>query len=273
MKKVLLMSALTLSTSAYSLSLPIEQSEHLDSCNDLFEQISKSDCGQKTLGFLQDAYLKLGGNLTQRRMMFEDAKTSDKVFEMAGDWNPTPILTLSLGDSYFENSNFGYQLGVSYFSDAAYEQKITRGSEDRSVDLTTYSIMSVISFTPTIFYSFGRGDDTPKSFFTAGVGLNLGYSSVKGSAFITEFESDSVCYDTGTAFVNGTATSSDITANCELGVYDSSTFSTGAQIYLAYESNLWLTELSSSIFTQEPDEGYTFSTGEVSVGISRKFTF
>lgn len=275
MKKMSLLSALFVSQSAFSLSLPVSQqaSEALKNCSDLFEKISESDCGKVTMGFLENAYVKIGGNLTQRSMTFEEADSSNTAFEMAGDWSPTPVLTLSLGDSYFEGSNFGYQLGFSYFSDVAYEQRITRGDYDRRVDLATYSKMDVISFNPSVFYSFGRDDATPNRFFTTGLGLNLGYSTVKGSAFLTEFEDDAVCYDTGTAFVNGTASKGDIAENCAFGVFDSSALSTGAQLYFAYESNQWLTELSSSVFIQESDDGYAFSTSEVSFGISRKFSF
>ncbi len=273
MKYILLTLSLFLSQTALSVSLTKEEANTLQDCQVLLEQISQSDCGKSALKFLKNAYIKIGLNMSQRSMTFENKETLDAAFEMTGEWSPAPILTLSLGDNYFEDSNFGYQLGFSYFSDIAFEQTITRGDNVETADLLTYSKMTVLSFSPSIFYSFGRDDDTPKSFFTTGLGLNAGYSSVKGSAHITDFEEDTLCYDTGSDYIEGTATPDDIMTDCEFSRYDSAGLAYGGSIYLAYEYHNWLTEISGDVFTQDIDGDYTFSTSSTSFSISRKFQF
>ncbi|MGR6871459.1 hypothetical protein ACU6U9_03945 [Pseudomonas sp. HK3] len=192
---------------------------------------------------------------------------------MVGELTPSPLLSLSLGDNYFENSNFGYQLGGSYFSDTAFKQKISRGDHSKSVDLLTYSKMTVYAFSPTLFYTFSREDDTPDNALTTGLGLNVGYSKVKGTAYVTDDKTNSACYAAGSNLLKGTASKSDIKQNCRLDDYDSDGLSYGARLYLAYEFEKWITELSSSVYIQGIERGYKFSTYDISLGISRKLGF
>ncbi len=190
-----------------------------------------------------------------------------------GDFTPTPALSISLGDSYFKESNLGYQFGFIYFSDSAYRQKITREGIDKTADISTYSKMQVIAFSPSLFYRFGREDGTPNNHLTLGIGVNAGYNSVKGTAYLTEDDSNEDCYRAGTDFVNGNGSKQNITQTCEIEDYDSDGFGWGIQIYLAYQNNNWITELSGSNSTQDPDGGYQFRTSEFSLGLSRRFGF
>mgnify|MGYP005997641409 CR=1 FL=1 len=273
MKRILLVSTLLFSQFSIAISLGDEQDKMLKECQVLLDQIAQSDCGQKTLGFLKNAYIKVGLNISQRAMTFEEKESEAEMFKMIGEWSPSPVLTLSLGDNYFDDSNFGYQLGFSYISDTAYEQEIERNGQTKSVDLLTYSKMSVMTFSPSIFYSFGRGDDTPESYFTSGLGLNAGYSKVKGTAHITNNKEDTTCYNTGTSYLNGSATSDDLMQNCAFGFYEEDGLTFGATLYLAYEYHNWLTELSSSIYTINSTDDFTFSTSDISFSVSRKFGF
>lgn len=273
MKKVILISSLIFSQSTSAISIGNEKEMLLQECEALLEQITQSECGKKALGFLQDAYIKIGLNVSQRSMTFEDKESEAALFKMIGEWSPSPVLSLSLGDNYFDNSNFGYQLGFSYISDTAYEQEIEREGTTKSADLLTYSKMTVVTASPSIFYSFGRGDATPDSFFTTGLGLNAGYSKVKGTAYITNNPADTTCYNTGTNHINGTATIDNIMQNCSFGYYEEDGLTFGATLYLAYEYHNWLTELSSSIYTINSTDDFTFSTSDISFSVSRKFGF
>jgi len=264
---------LLLSQASHAISLSKQQTEYVDECEVLLEQIKQSKCGKTTLAFLQNAYLKIGLDISQRSMSFEHTNYQEKIFEMEGEMSLIPLLTASLGDTYFENSNFGYQLGFSYFSDTAFNQSIERGNQKKSVDLQTYSKMTVLAFTPTLFYTFGNHKGQHANAFTTGLGLTAGYSKVKGNAYITNDADDTACYNAGTNFVINNGNPANIAANCTFGTYDSDGVSFGARIYLAYEYENWITELSGSNFNQELEDGFTFSTFDFSLSLSRKFGF
>jgi len=272
MKKFVI-ACLFLSNYAAAISLSKDNELHLEECSVLLEQMSNSNCGQKTLHFFKDAYIKIGGSVAKRSMSFEEKRTTNKVFEMEGDYTPAPVFSISLGDNYFKESNFGYQLGFIFFRDSAYRQLITRGQSDKTADIATYTKMQVVAFSPTMFYSFGREDGTPNNHLTFGIGVNLGYSSVKGTAYLTEDESNEACFDAGTDFVNGNGLKQNITQNCEFEDYDSDDLGWGVQLYVAYQYNNWLTELSNSTSSQNSNGGYRFTTREFSIGLSRKFGF
>ena len=273
MRKVIFICTLIFSQWSSAITIGDEKEVLLQECEALLEQITQSECGKKALGFLQDAYIKIGLNVSQRSMSFEDKESEAALFRMIGELSPSPVLMLSLGYNYFENSNIGYQLGFTYISDTAYEQEIEREETTKSVDLLTYSKMTVVTASPSIFYSFGRGDATPDSFFTAGLGFNAGYSKVKGTAYVTNNPADTTCYNTGTNHINGTANRYDIMQNCQLSYYEEDGLAFGATLYLAYEYHNWLTELSSSIYTIQNLEDYTFNTADLSISISRTFGF
>lgn len=255
-----------------ALSLTNEQDEYIDKCGALLEKVKKSDCGKTTLAFLQNAYLKIGLDASQRSMSFENTNSTETEFEMKGELSLFPLLTASLGDNYFESSNFGYQLGASYFSDTAFNQNIERGSQSKEIDMQTYSKMTVIAFTPTVFYSFGDHLSQKDNFFTLGIGLTAGYSKVKGNAYVTNDKTNTACYDAGTQFVLNNASPAGL-LSCEYRTYESDGLSYGARIYLAYEYHKWITEISGSNYNQDLDSAYTFSTFDFSFSVSRKFGF
>ncbi|WP_353350425.1 hypothetical protein [Oceaniserpentilla sp. 4NH20-0058] len=263
---------LAFSQLSLALSLDKEQTKYVDDCEVLLEQIKHSECGKTTLAFLKNAYLKIGLDISQRSMSFKNTSTSETAYEMKGEFSLSPLLTASLGDNYFKNSNFGYQLGASYFSDTAFNQYIERGSQSKEIDMQTYSKMTVIAFTPTLFYSFGDHLSQRDNFFTLGIGLTAGYSKVKGNAYVTNDTTNSVCYDAGTQFVLNNVSPAGL-LNCEFRTYESDGLSYGARIYLAYEYHKWITEISGSNYNQDLDSAYTFSTFDFSFSVSRKFGF
>ena len=273
MKALLILLTLFVTQTSWALSLTDEYREEIKNCKDLLEQIAESKCGKTALSLLQNAYLKIGLNISRRSMKFENTRSQESEFEMEGEFMPSPLLSVSLGDSYFGQSNFGYQLGGTYFTDTAFKQKVSRGSDSKTLDLLTYSKMTVYAFSPTLFYTFSREDDTPDNAFTAGVGLNVSYSELKGSAYITDDKNNAACYDAGSQVIAGIANKDALIQACDFKAYDSSGLSHGVRIYLAYEYEKWITEIASSVYTQDIENGYDFSTYDLSFSVSRKLSF
>ena len=252
-------------------------SESYEKCEALLEQVRTSECANSVFGILGRMYFEIGVSFTERQVKFQHIETEKDAFILSSGFKPRPIFSVSLSDSYFNQSSFGYSFGFSYFDDYAFEQIIKRGSKDddkKTVDLGTYSSMNVISFTPSVFYGFGRDDDTPKRFGKIGLGLNLMYSAVRGTAYLTERESDSACYDYGSQYVLGEV--SDINqfdALCEEIRFRESSFGTGFKLFIDGEWNKWKGEISSSIYLHRGDGEYRFVTQQAQIAFSRKFEF
>lgn len=258
---------------SWGLSLPDEYSEEIEDCKALLEQIAESKCGKTALGLLQNAYIKIGLSLSKRSMNFENSRTQETEFEMEGEIMPSPLLSVSLGDSYFGDSNFGYQLGGTYFTDTAFKQRVSRGNDSKTLDLTTYSKMTIFAFSPTLFYTFNREGNTLENAFTVGVGFNISHSELKGSAYVTDDKRNTACYDAGNQVIASSANKDALTQACEFRTYNSSGLSHGARIYLSYEYEKWITEISNSVYRHDIAGGYDFSTYDLSFSVSRKLSF
>ena len=184
---------------------------------------------------------------------------------------------MALQDNYFGDSDWGYGFGFTYFDDYAFEQKIERGSSDDkklTVDLGTYSSMGVIAINPSLFYTWGRSDSTPNRYLKAGIGLNLMYSKVRGTAYITEDATDVACYEHGSDLVSGASTDLDeLRSLCATTRFRESSYGTGVKIFVAGEWNKWESELSVSVYNHRSKGDYRFITQETQIAFSRKFEF
>ncbi len=252
-------------------------SESYEKCEELYEHIRKSECANSVFGLLGRMYFQVGVSFTERQVKFQNSETEEDVFILSSGFKPRPIFSVSLSDSYFGQSNFGYGLGFSYFDDYAFEQVIKRGSGDNdktTVDLGTYSSMNVIALSPSVFYSFGRNDSSPNRFMKLGLGLNFMYSAVRGTAYLTELKTDSACYDYGSDYVAGVVSDvSEFTNLCESTRFRETSFGSGFKIFLAGEWNRWEGMFASSLFLHRGQGDYRFVTQEVQIAISRKFEF
>ena len=252
-------------------------SESYEKCEELYENIRTSECANSVFSILGRMYFEIGLSFTERQVKFQHIKTEKDAFILSSGFKPRPIFSVSLSDSYFEQSNFGYGLGFSYFDDYAFEQIIKRGNADddkKTVDLGTYSSMNVIALTPSIFYGFGRNDSSPQRFGKIGLGLNLMYSAVRGTAYLTEQESDTACFDYGSQYIEGTVTDiSQFDDFCEEIRFRESSFGTGFKIFLDGEWNKWKGEISSSIYLHRGNGEFRFVTQQAQVAFSRKFEF
>jgi hypothetical protein len=255
-----------------------EINESYEQCEALYEQIRNSKCASSIFGIFGRMYLKLGFSWTERQVKFSEKDDAEQaVFRLTSGFKPRPIFSVALEDSYFTESNWGYGFGFSYFDDYAFEQQIKRGSGSEdvlTVDLGTYSSMNIIALTPSVFYSWGRGDSTPNRYLKMGMGLNLMYSAVRGTAFLTEDESDASCYDLGTQIVVGTSNDLDgLRSLCATTRFRESSYGTGVKIFIAGEWNKWESEISFSAYNHRSVGDYRFVTQEVQLAFSRKFSF
>lgn len=252
-------------------------SESYEKCEELYEHIRKSECANSVFGILGRMYFELGVSFTERLVKFQNIKTEEDAFILSSGLKPRPIFSVSLSDSYFGESNFGYGIGFSYFDDYAFEQVVKRGSTDsdkKSVDLGTYSSMNVIALSPSIFYSYGRDDDSPYRYMKFGLGLNLMYSAVRGTAYLTELKADTACYQYGSDYVDGIVTDANEFKNlCDSTRFRESSYGSGIKVFIGMDWSRWKAEVSTSLFQHRGSGDYRFVTQQTQIAFSRKFEF
>lgn len=252
-------------------------SESYEKCEELYEHIRSSECANSIVGVFGRMYLELGLSFTERQVKFQNIETEKDAFILSSGFKPRPVFSISLSDVYFNDSAFGYGFGFSYFDDYAFEQIIKRGSasdNSKTVDLGTYSSMNVIALTPSIFYGVGRNDSSPSRFAKFGIGLNLMYSAVRGTAYITEEKTDADCYDYGSNLIAGSVSdASQLQALCEFTRFRESSYGTGFKIFIDGEWNLWKAELATSLYLHRGNGDYRFVTQQVQIAFSRRFEF
>ncbi len=253
-----------------------EISQNYEQCEALYEHIRQSECAKGLFGFFGRIYLKLGMSFTERQLKFQNIATEKDAFILSSGLKPRPIYSISLNDAYFHKSNWGYGFGFSFFDDFAFEQIIKRGSGDSNkvtVDLGTYSSMAVIAVSPSMFYSWGRDDDTPNRYGKFGLGLNLMYSAVRGTAYLTELEDDTVCFNAGSDLVAGNGSKDVVRAACSSTRFRETSYGSGVKLFIAGEWNKWESELAISVFNHRGNGEYRYVTQETLISLSRKFAF
>lgn len=252
-------------------------SESYEKCEELYEHIRTSECVDRVAGMLGRLYFEVGLSFTERQVKFQNIKTQEDAFILSSGLKPRPIFSVNISDNYFGKSNFGYGIGFSYFDDYAFKQVIKRGDGDddkKSVDLDTYSSMNVIALSPTLFYSYGRNDATPDRFVKFGLGLNLMYSAVRGTAYLTELETDEACYQYGSDLVDAKVTDeSELMNLCEHTRFRESSYGSGLKVFLGVNWRYWKAELSTSIFQHRGVGDYRFVTQQLQLAFSRVFEF
>jgi len=252
-----------------------EVNKTVEQCEQLYEDIRQSECTRAFLDIVGKAYIKLGVSFTERQLKFEHSQTQKKAFVLSSGFKPRPIFTIALSDAYFADgqSSWGWGLGFSYFDDYAFKQVIRRNSQDKHKDLGTYSTMNVVAVSPSLFYSWGRFDHTPKSFGKAGLGLNILHSHVRGTAYQTELTSDAACYQTASDVHSGDGGTTELRAACEQVRFEESSFGAGIKLFIAGEWKLWEVEFSISQFGQNDGDEYKFNTQEAMLSFAKKFEF
>lgn len=247
----------------------------VEQCEKLYEEIRNSECRQAFLDIVGKAYIKTGVSFTERQLRFENTANQEKAFVLSSGFKPRPVFTAGIADTYFKEnqSNWGWGLGFSYFDDYAHAQVIERQGDRKQKDLGTYSTMNVIAFTPTLFYSWGRFDENPHTFGKLGLGFNLLYSHVRGTAYQTELISDSICYQAASSLHSGSGSTEQLRDACEQVRFEESSFGMGMKAFIAGEWDSWEVEFSLSQFGQNGGEEYRFNTQEAVLSFAKKFEF
>jgi len=166
--------------------LPTEEEfqEHIQSCTDMWEQVRKSDCGSEYAHFIQGGNLRLGLNVYTFSLDINKNNRTQAAFD--GPASFMPHYSVHTRRNYWDNSEFGYEFSLTYGQAIATYQTLNVNGKKENYDLGTYAVGDMFAGQANVFYSFGSRDDTPHSYATLGVGLGLGYASVRGRAYLTE---------------------------------------------------------------------------------------
>jgi hypothetical protein len=180
----------------------------------------------------------VGVNFTTGQM---DVASGDTLMAtMIGVLSPSPYYGFSLPNRFFGSSRYGYETSFTYSSNVAIYQQLG-GSGNTVRDLGTYSAISFISVSPSVFASIGARDATPDKYFRAGFGLGAGWASVRGTAYFTEDSTtddnglptaNSRCYDAAASLAAGTGTKQGLRTACELQSYHHSALGLSLRLFI-----------------------------------------
>ena len=206
-------------------------------CSELYDQIKESDCAKPYFRFLKGASVKVGGSLNFSNLQIMSGDTLQASLD--GLLTPAPYYSLSLASSFFGSTRFGYEFSLTYNSSMVLDQSIRRGETSRRFDLHTYSTISIAAVTPSVYFSIGGRDADPKTFFRLGLGLGAGWASVRGTAYFTEDERDSLCFAESTLLLEDGSTRQEVRDQCGLVSYKKSGLGGSARVFLDWRWH-WL---------------------------------
>lgn len=238
-------------------SLVDDVDSSVQSCVELFAQIRESDCGQDLFRLFEGGNLSVGVAFSSFGLDIQD-RENDKIIlgNMSGTISTSPYYAINTKPGFFRESNFGYEFSFSYGQSTTIEQKISRNRLEEHINLGSYVIGSMLAAQANLFYAFGANDETPKKYFLAGLGVGAGYGSVLGRTYLTEDESNDLCYLAGSDYVGGNkAAASQITQHCELFEYNRSGFGGSARIQLGARYEQFLLHLDSSFVGVDSSNG------------------
>lgn len=185
-----------------------------ETCKDLVERIKASDCARPVSRFLRGASLYAGLAFSGSRMEIDTEDTA--LATMVGILSPSPAFGFSLPTSYFGGSRWGYAFSLTYASSIAFYQALRRGGEEVR-DLGSYSSITFLSVSPSVFVSVGARDEDPDVWFRTGIGTGAGWASVRGVAYHTQDPASGrrSCYEAADSLRSGALTRSGFRARCE----------------------------------------------------------
>ncbi len=243
--------------------------EAVDACEVLYEQIKQSSCASPLASLLDNAEIKVGLAINRLQLSIKQDQVDKAVLTAPNAISP--YLSFSLGESYFSHSNWGYEYGISYLDSYALDQRIKRGGDDELFDLGTYAAGYMFAVQPSVFYSIGRSNKESDFYLLVGLGISAGYSAMRGSAYLTEDESDTSteCYQAATQLHGGDATAiTGVQSECELISFDSSGFGAGTRVFIAGKMNRFKAEVDIGFIMISHDE-YDIEPAKISL----RFTY
>lgn len=231
-------------------SFALEKSSNGLSCEEVLEVVKQSDCAEMAKPFLDGAYVTAGLSISSLSITVFDNSDSNTLAELNDSALPLPFIAFHLKPSFFGKSNFGWGVGFDYSNAYALEQSIIRSGDTKNVDLGTYITTTLFALTPNAFYQFG--DQYSDRYFRIGVGAAIGYAHIRGTAFFTEDESNSQCYQAGSDFVDGTGPATEklrieaIKDTCQQENYNQGGLGLGASVFMQGQYKNWQVSIDSA---------------------------
>lgn len=243
MRIALLIQMLLLMAFASPSTLALEAVNNGLSCAEVIDVVKHSDCAELVQPLIEGSYITVGLALRSLSVTIKDKRSDNTLANVRDTAVPAPFISFDLKPTYFEDSAFGWGVGFNYGDAYALDQRVTRSGKDQDVDLGTYFTTTMLALTPNAFYQFGA----PYSdrYFRIGVGAALGFASVRGTAILTEDESDSACYQAGSDLVNksGPATKklriAAIKSQCQQQNYNQSSLGVGGNFFMQGQYRQW----------------------------------
>jgi hypothetical protein len=237
-----LMLLMSFSTSA------LEKNNNGLSCAEVIDVVKHSDCAELVKPLIEGASITVGLALRSLSVTIKDTSNENTLAQVRDTAVPAPFISFDLKPSYFGDSSFGWGVGFNYTDAYALEQRVTRSGKNEDIDLGTYITTTMLALSPNAFYQYG--EPYSNHYFRIGLGLALGYASVRGTAFLTEDESTDVCYQAGNDLVDksGPATRElrieAIKNSCEQQNYNQGSLGAGGNFFMQGQYQNWQASLN-----------------------------
>lgn len=248
MRITLLRQILLLTTLSPSFSWALEEKDNGLSCAEVIDVVKHSECAELIRPLIDGAYITAGVALRSLDVTIKDTRSDRTLANMRDTAVPAPFISFDLKPSYFGDTSFGWGLGFNFGDVYALEQRVTRSSENKDIDLGTYITTTMLALTPNAFYQFG--DRYSSQYFRVGIGAALGYAAVRGTAFLTEDKSDRACYQAGSDLVDGSGPPSRklrieaIKSLCQQDDYNQSGLGLGGNFFMQGQYYNWQASFS-----------------------------
>lgn len=217
------------------------------SCGEVVDIVKESGCADLVRPMIEGAHI-ITGLAWQSLVVNVREEDSNRLLGQVRDRAvPSPFISFDLRPSYIAEK-WGWGVGFNYGDAYALEQRISRSGNTQDLDLGSYMTSTMVTITPNTFYQFGEqyGDE----YFRIGLGLAMGYASVRGNLYLTEDESNQSCYDAGTDAVNKTGPGrmedriAAIKLNCDQESFQEGRFGLGGYLFMQGQYKRWMTSLS-----------------------------
>ena len=237
-------------------------------CSEMYEEIKKSDCGQAIYSWFEGAELEIGISLTSPNLSVSDIDDKKTFSDQTGGASIFPAISLRFPHNYWGSSGMGYRFNFGYLYEFGFYQDIKRDGEIYEKDLNSYFYTLSAFITPAIIYDFGRTDDVNDPYWASvGFGLGIGGGRLRGISYLTEDESDKVCYDAVTDYVEGNLTSADVRDNCSLVSYEELGIGVSAEFSLEFRLKSWILGINVNSVGLK-NKNYTFTSFKSALTLS-----
>lgn len=226
-------------------TLPTPPPPPKETCKEILDRVKQSDCIKPVARFLDGASVVLGLSFNSGDMEIRSNDTLES--SMIGILSPAPYFGLTSPLSFFGRSRWGYEFTFAYNSSVAIYQDV-RGGETQIRDLGTYTTITFLSLSPSVFVSVGARDEDPDVFWRTGIGLGAGWASVRGTSYFTldsEGGDNRACHDAGAGLIRGDLTKTQLRSTCELKTFKEKGLGLSSAFFMDARWGFIYTKLSS----------------------------